>query len=137
MQKLRVCIGSNDGENIASTHMGDTSFFAIYDIFSSGEHSFIEQRKNLVKTLDHAKSDKMKAVLDLISDVQILVAQQRSPNFVRIAKKTRYQPVIVTETEIPAVISLLQAEFDSLSDLAKKRLQGEFFDTIPELGISR
>ena len=135
MQKLRVCIGSNDGESIASTHMGDTDFFVIYDIFVSGEHSLVERRENRVKTLDHAKSDKMKAVLELISDVHILVAQQRSPNFVRIARQTKYQPVIVLATDIQTVLSRLLAEFNSLSALAARRLQGEYSEAIPELGI--
>ncbi len=31
MRKLRICIGSNDGENLAPTHMGDTEFFYLYD----------------------------------------------------------------------------------------------------------
>jgi hypothetical protein len=115
--------------------MGDTDFFVNYDIFVSGEHSLVERRENRVKTLDHAKSDKMKAVLELISDVHILVAQQRSPNFVRIARQTKYQPVIVSATDIQTVLSRLLAEFNSLSALAARRLQGEYPEAIPELGI--
>ncbi len=136
MEKLRVCIGSNDGQDIAETHMGDTRFFVIYDIFPAKDHLLVEQRENIVRTLDHAKTDKMKAVLDLVSDAEILVARQRSPNFVRIAKQTKYQPVIVSATEITAVLSLLQDNFQSLSELVEQRQQGRFSETIPELGNS-
>ena len=38
MKKIRLCIGSNDGENVAKTHMGDTEYFYIYDLFESSEH---------------------------------------------------------------------------------------------------
>ena len=133
MQVLRVCIGSNDGMTIASTHMGDTSFFKIYGISEAGENTFVEQRENVAKQLDHAKSDKMKAILSLLSDTQILVAQQRSPNFIKIAKQTKYQPVIVAATEIEAVLQTLSAEFDSLLSYVRRREQGERFEIIPEL----
>lgn len=133
MRALRVCVGTNDGQNIASTHMGDTSFFHIYDITESGEFTFIEQRENVAKELDHAQSDKMKAILTLISDTQILVAQQRSPNFIKIAKQTKYQPVVVAATEIQAVLKSLFSEFDTLLSYVGKRELGEYFEIIPEL----
>ena len=133
MNVLRVCIGTNDGQNIASTHMGDTSFFNIYDIDEQGENAFVEQRKNLAQELNHAKSDKMKAVLELVSDANILVAQQRSPNFIRIAKQMKYQPVIVTATEIAAVLASLSSEFETLASYVMRREQGERFETIPVL----
>ena len=132
MQALRVCIGSSDGRYIAETHMGDTDFFVIYDIGPGSESSFVEQRKNVAKELDHAKSDKMKIILDLLDDTQILVAQQRSPNFVKIATRTQYQPVIVKCVEILDVLMALSGEYETLRQLVERRQQGERFDTIPE-----
>lgn len=132
MNALRVCVGSNDGRHIAETHMGDTDFFVIYDIYPGSESSFVEQRKNEAKDLDHAKSDKMKSILDLLSDTQILVAQQRSPNFVKIAAQTQYQPVIVKCVEILDVLVALSAEYETLRQLVERRQQGERFETIPE-----
>jgi len=134
MQALRVCIGSNDGRHIAETHMGDTDFFVIYDICPGSESSFVEQRKNVAKELDHAKSDKMKIILDLLDDTQILVAQQRSPNFVKIATQTQYQPVIVKYEEILDVLVTLSGEYEKLWHLVERRQQGEHFEIIPELG---
>jgi len=37
MKSIRLCIGSNDGENMAKIHMGDTEYFYIYDIFENSE----------------------------------------------------------------------------------------------------
>ena len=134
MQTLRICIGSNDGEHIAETHMGDTNFFMIYDIAPEGESSLVERRKNVVKDLDHAQSNKMQKILSLLDDTQILVAQQRSPNFVKIAAQTRYQPIIVKEGKIADVLLILSREYDTLRAMVEQRQQGERFETIPEFG---
>jgi hypothetical protein len=88
----------------------------------------------VAKELDHAKSDKMKIILDLLDDTQILVAQQRSPNFAKIAVQTRYQPVIVKYVEILDVLVALSDEYDTLLQLVERRQQGERFETIPEFG---
>ncbi len=135
MQKLRVCFGSNDGNNIATTHMGDTALFCIYDINADGEKSFVEQRDNIARQMDHAKTDKMKAVLELLSDTQVLVARQRSPNFVRIAAQTKYQPVIVEVDEIQQALKLLSDRYSVVLELVLQRQQGQLFETIPELSL--
>ena len=59
MRKLRICIGSNDGNTIAKTHMGDTDFFYIYDLIEATGDTFVEQRANIAKDMDHAQSDKV------------------------------------------------------------------------------
>jgi len=133
MRTLRICIGSNSEDRIAKTHMGDTDHFCIYDLVHTGESIFIEQRKNLAKDMDHAQSDKMKAILALVDDADILIAQQMSPNFVKIAKQTRYQPVVVKVESIQAILELLQGEFEIIYAYVERRRNGETFATIPEL----
>ncbi len=128
---LRVCIGANDTRHVAATHMGDTAFFAIYDIGPDNESTFIEQRVNTAREMDHAGSQKMKLILGLLEDVEILVARQRSPNFVNIAKQTPYQPVVVKEEEILETLILLSENYDQLQELVERRKAGERFDTIP------
>ncbi len=59
MKKFRVCIGSNDGETVAKSHMGDTRYFHIYDIFENLENIFLEKRINIARDMEHAKIDKM------------------------------------------------------------------------------
>ncbi len=136
MRKIRICIGSNDGNTIANTHMGDTESFFIYDIFEASGSSFIEQRANTAKDMEHAQSDKMKAIISLVSDAGILVAQQKSPNFIKIAKQTKYQPVVVGIENLQDILVLLQGEFENIYSYVERRRNGETFETIPELSVN-
>ncbi len=133
MKKIRLCIGSNDGNNIAKTHMGDTEYFYIYDIFENSEHLFIEKRANTSKNMEHAKVEKMKGIIKIIKDSDILIAQQKSPNFVKIARETKYQPVVVKTEKIPDVLITLCKSFDEIYKHTTRRKNGEIFDTILEL----
>lgn len=136
MQTIRICIGTNDGATIARTHMRDTDFFYIYDLVEGAGGTFIDQRENVAKDMDHAASDKMKAIISLVDDAEIFVAQQKSPNFIKIAKQTRYQPVVVKVEPIQDILTLLQGEFDNIYSYVKRRRDGETFETIPELAVS-
>ena len=135
MRKLRICIGSNDGENLAPTHMGDTEFFYLYDFVEDTEGSFVERRKNVARNMDHAQSDKIKAIISLVEDADIFVAQQKSPNFIKIAKQTRFQPVVVKVESIQDILTLLQDEFKNIYSYVERRKNGETFATIPELTV--
>ncbi len=133
MKKIRVCIGTNDGQNIAKTHMGDTKKFHIYDITENSINTFIEERINTAQALDHAKADKMKAIIKLVEDANVFIAQQKSPNFVRIASKTKYQPIVVKAEEISDILITLSNSFEEINNLVLRRENGETFPAIPEL----
>ena len=133
MKKIRLCIGSNDGENIARTHMGDTEYFFIYDLLENSENMFVEKRENTARDMGHAKAEKMKEVLKIIKDADVLIARQKSPNFINIAKKTKYQPVVVKIEKISDVIELMDNSFQEIYTYVVRRKEGEIFDTIPEL----
>ena len=133
MRKIRVCIGSNDGNNIASTHLGDTEKFYIYDIVDRGSCELVDSRPNCAKTMAHATTDKMALILDQNADVDVLIAQQRSPNFIKIAEQTNHQPIIVEQSLIKNILILLQDEFDEIYHYVQRRRTGETFATIPEL----
>jgi hypothetical protein len=133
MRKLRISIGSNDGDTMARTHMGDTDKFYCYDLIDSSGSCFVGERTNVVKDMDHAQSDKMGSIITLLKDVDIFVAQQKSPNFIKIARQTKYQPVVVNVENITEIITLLQSEFEQLYSYVERRRNGEFFETIPEL----
>lgn len=133
MKQIRLCIGSNNGNTIAKTHMGDTEYFYIYDIFEDSEHSFVEKRTNVAKNMGHAKVEKMKGVLEIIKDSDILIARQKSPNFMKIAARTKYQPVVVKTEKIPDVLTTLCQSFDEIYERVTRRKNGELFDTILEL----
>ena len=133
MKKLRLCIGSKDGKTVAKTHMGDTCSFYVYDLSEDSTYEFVEKRDNTARDMEHAKSDKMKAIIELVKDTQVFVAGQKSPNFVNIAKKTKYQPVIVSADEIEEVMKMIGESFDEIFALVAKRSEGESFNTIPQL----
>ncbi|OQY32559.1 MAG: hypothetical protein DRI56_07740 [Chloroflexota bacterium] len=133
MKKIRLCIGSNDGKNIANTHMGDTECFYIYEIFENSENKFIEKRINAVQDMDHDTADKMSEIIKLVKDADVLVARQKSPNFVKIANSTKYQPVVVKALKISDILIMLCESFDEIYGYITKRKTGERFDTIPEL----
>lgn len=133
MEKIRICMGSNDKENIAKSHMGDTENFLIYDIYRDGEVGKIDIRENRFKDLDHAGSDKMGKILEIVNDAEILVAAEKSPNFINIAKKTKYQPVIVKAEKINDVLNILGTLFTDLEKLIESRKGGYFNPQIPQL----
>ena len=133
MKKIRLCIGSNDGENVAKTHMGDTEYFFIYDLLENLEHMFVEKRVNIAINMGHAKTEKMNEIINIIKDSDVLVARQKSPNFIRIVKKTKYQPVVVEAEKISDVLMILCKSFHEIYEHTARRKNGETFDTIPEL----
>ncbi len=133
MEKLRVCIGSKDGENIPKTHLGDSPFFYIYDIFEGSEPEFIEKRENTARGMDHMGSDKMKKIIEIVGDVDLFVANRKSPNFANLAKKTRYQPVVIKTSDIREAIGQLQKSFRTLYEYASRKKAGELSGEILEL----
>ncbi len=132
MEKIRLCIGSNDGRSVAKTHMGDTQFFYIYDLFENSEYQFVAKRVNIGKDLEHAKTEKMKVITDIVKDSDIFIARQRSPNFVQIANKTKYQPIVVKADKIDEIIMILHKSFQEILNYVTRRRNGETFDIIPE-----
>ncbi|MFK5926481.1 MAG: NifB/NifX family molybdenum-iron cluster-binding protein [Desulfuromusa sp.] len=134
MQKIRICIGSNDGKTMAQTHMGDTECFYLYDLVSNQRHVFVAKRENIAQDMDHDGADKMKAIISLVKDAEIFVARKKSPNFIKIAKQTRYQPVVVKVENIEGILTLLQGEFETIYAYVERRKNGETFETIPVVG---
>jgi hypothetical protein len=113
--------------------MGDTDCFYIYDIFQNSKHLFVDKRTNVSKSMGHAKVEKMKAVIEIIKDSDVLVARQKSPNFIKIAENTKYQPVVVRTEKIPDILMTLCKSFDEIYEYIARRKNGETFGTIIEL----
>jgi hypothetical protein len=113
--------------------MGDTNFFYIYDLFENSENKFIDKRINIAIDMEHAKTDKMKKIIKSVEDAEVFVAQQKSPNFIKIAKNTKYQPVVVKSEKISETLIVIHKSFDEIYNYIHRRKSGEIFDTIPEL----
>jgi len=119
---------------MAQTHMGDTECFYLYDLVVGQGHVFVDKRDNIAQDMDHDGADKMKAIIALVNDAEIFVARQKSPNFIKIAKQTRYQPVVVKVENIEEILALLQGEFENVYSYVERRKNGETFETIPVVG---
>ncbi|MDY6851231.1 MAG: NifB/NifX family molybdenum-iron cluster-binding protein [Thermodesulfobacteriota bacterium] len=104
--------------------MGDTKFFYIYDMFEDAKHTFIEKRKNVVKDMYHAAPDKMKKILGIVADCDVLVATKKSPNFVNIANKTRHQPVVVKTTDMADAFVQLHEAFHTIYEYVAREKPG-------------
>ena len=133
MRRIRIALGSNDGVAIVDTHMGDTLSFYIYDLFEDSKSEFVDRRDNPVVDGEHGKAAKMKTIVALLEDVDVLAAKTISPNFRRIAEGTKHQPVIVDSDSIDDALARLHAAFDEILVLSERRAGGERFSTIPEI----
>ena len=131
MKKLRVCIGSNDGKTVADSHLGDVQDFYVYDIFENSKKVFVDKKTNVFKDFGHSSGGKMKSILQLVEDAEIMSAYQMSPNFKNMAIKTAHQPVVVKEKDFETVLDILCENFDMLLSLVEKRKNGEFSEEIP------
>ena len=107
--------------------------FHIYDLFEDSRSELVDKRDNPAVDGEHGKAEKMKAVVALLNDVDVVVATRISPNFRRIAEGTKHQPVIVGADRIDEALGRLHAAFDTIQGLTERRAGGERFGTIPEL----
>jgi hypothetical protein len=135
LRKIRVALGSNDGENINPTHMGESKDFYVYSIFEDGKTEFVEKRKNTSpdEEGEHGFKKKRKAVLKLLSDAEIFVGKKMSPNFVKIACNTKCQPVVIKIDSISEILKAITKSFDPLYKLVDQRRQSKFNQKIPKI----
>ena len=127
MRKMRVAVGSNDGENIAPAHMGMAEDFYIYDLLEDGKTNFVEKRKNTSPEEEgkHGLIKKMEAAVEIFKDADIIVGRRKSPNFVNIAAKTKFQPVVIEINRISEIIKEIVKYFDQIYELVEQRKNGE------------
>ena len=133
MRKMRIALGSNNGEDIFPAHMGTADYFYIYDIFENGEYRFIEKRRNTSPEEEgkHGLVKKMKVAVEIFKDADIILGRRNSPNFKRISAETKYQPIVIKINKISSIIEKLKELFDEIYNLIKQRKEGNKIDRIP------
>ena len=131
MVKIRVAIGSENGVDIDNSHLGDIARFYLYDIDKDGNIEPVEYRDNPYQKMDHAGDNKMNKILSILKDVHVLIARQKSPNFRRIASKTKYQPVIIKKTSVDKSLETVARNFKEIKALVDKRTAKEISEEIP------
>ena len=136
MRKIRIALGSNDGKTIASSHLGDAKDFITYDLFENGTSNFVEKRKNTSPDEDgkHGRLEKMKAVMEILKEADIIIGRRMSPNFVKMAAKAKFQPMVIEVDEISEIVEKMSLYFDKAYDLIEQRESGNFPKEIPVLG---
>ena len=106
-------------------HLGDTPVFQFYDLFADGRIVPVGDRVNTARDAGHGKKEKMAAVLALVEEAQVLVAARMSPNFERIARTTRVQPVVVSSPDLTYALQRLCGAYPALSAAVLARLRGD------------
>ena len=134
-KKIRVALGSNDGKSVAPTHMGMAEYFYIYDLLEGGKSSFVEKRKNTSPKEEgkHGLSRKMKAVMEIFKDADVIIGRRISPNFINMAVKTKFQPVVIKIDGISEVMKEVVKHFGKIYDLVEQRKTGNRSKEIPKL----
>ena len=133
--KLRIVIGTNDGESISPGHMGEAEHFYIYDLFDEGNFNLVGNRKNTSQEVEgkHGLPKKMKAVMEIINDADVIIGRKMSPNFLKISTNTRIQPVVVKSDSLSLIIDTVMKSFDRIFSLVEQRESGDRPKEIPEL----
>ncbi len=80
---------------------------------------------------EHGRIEKMKAVMEILKDVNVLVGKRLSPNFVKMAAEAGFQPVVVKLDRITDIMGGLKRHFSEISDLIERRERGEWPKEIP------
>ena len=135
MRKLRIVIGTNDGENIFPGHMGMAENFYVYDLFDSGNLNLVANRKNTSQEVEgkHGLPEKMKAAMEIFRDADVIIGRRMSPNFVKIGANTEFQPIVVKLDRISDIIEKVTKSFDRIFSLVERRESSDRPKEIPEL----
>ena len=133
--KLRIVVATDDGETIFPGHPGDGKKFIVYELKRSGEWKPVRELDNEARDMEeknvHGSSAKMKRVLNLIGDVDIVLSRRNSPNLMRMAKETTIQPVLVMNVEkISDGIEKIVENFDDLEEIVSRRKEGDRFEVM-------
>lgn len=140
MRKLRVALGSDDGEHLINDHMGQAGTFYIFDLFEDGQWQLVARRANTSPREEgdeHGNVAKLKAASQIFRDADVVLARRGSPNFVRMRDTTKFQPVVSRMDAIDEAMAALARSFDAIHVLVMRRRQGERPKEIPVLRAQR
>ena len=135
MRKLRLALGSDDGREIINGHMGEAKYFYIYEIDETGKYSLIDKRvNNSPQEEHHGDENKLKGASAIFKDCSVVIAKHKSPNFIRMSEKTRFQPVVIRKAQITDVLAAFKDIFNTVYEYVERRNKGERFKEIVQIG---
>ncbi len=134
MRCIKLAIGVTSGKIDVKKHAGDNPIFYIYEFCENGKYKLLKEIKNTApEEKKHADEKKMKGVMSLLGDVDIIVGGLMSPNFLNIRDKTSIQPIVSKISNIEEFFQKLKLNFNHIYDLVEKRRNGERPKEIPTL----
>ena len=128
MRKLRVAFGLEDEMTLTGEHFGDANFFRIYDVYEDGRVVFVDERPNSTPEEGeheehHGDPRKFKAVIDTLSDCDVLAGFRMGPNFLRIRDNSDKLPYITGTQSLREAVAKILLDFDKLwAQVQEKRL---------------
>ena len=139
VRRIRVALGSNDGERIIPNHMGTARDFYIFDLFADGSSVLVEKRKNTSPEEDESKSKhgdvkKLEVAMWIFKDCDVVLGRRKSPNFVRMRDNSEFQPVVTRVDSLSDSVLELARSFDEIHGLVERRKRGERPEAIPIVG---
>ncbi len=135
MDSLKLVLGTDDGKNLSRGHLGDSRKFYIYKISRDGKTMLERELENTSpEEKSHGGEEKMRTILSLVGEVDLMVSRKLSPNFKRIAATKPIQPVRVLVESIEDALDVIVKNYDFLASLVERRRAGERFEDIPRLG---
>ena len=134
MRCITLAIGVTSGKIDVKKHAGDNPMFYIYEFCEDGKYKLLKEVENTApEEKKHADEKKMKGVMSLLGDIDIIVGGLMSPNFLNIRDKTPIQPIVSKISDIEEFFQELKSNFDYIYDLVEKRRNGERPKEIPTL----
>ena len=131
--KLKVMMATDDGENVFLGHPGDARYFRIYEVDEEGNSRLLKELENVARDMEegesHGSVGKMKRVLEILGDVDVILSTRNSPNLIRMAKETDIQPMVSPKVKtLEDGLRKVVENFEDLKYMVEKRKSGERFD---------
>ncbi|HDJ89904.1 MAG TPA: dinitrogenase iron-molybdenum cofactor biosynthesis protein [Thermoprotei archaeon] len=132
---MRIAFGTDDGENLAKKHFGESRYFKIYELIDSEKIVFLETRENISgKEKGHGDPEKAKKISNILKDIDILVGYTFGPNLKRIKKK--FLPIVSRYERIDENIELIKQYLKTfIEELKRKDKRIFLINPGPELRI--
>ena len=132
MKNIRVAIGVSKGKINIKQHAGDNPFFLIYDIYEDGTYKLIKEVENTAPDeKKHADEKKMKGVMGILGDIDVIIGGIMSPNFLNLRDKTKIQPVVSKIENLDESLICVAKNFDEVYELVSQRREGKYPKEIP------
>ncbi len=126
MRKMRVAFGLDDELTLTGEHFGDAKFFRIYDVHEDGRVEFVEDRENRTPEEEeheehHGDPRKFKAVIETLSDCDVLAGFRMGPNFLRIRDNSDKVPYITGTQKLREAVAKILIDFDKLWEQVQEK----------------